>query len=102
MKDIIGLIFCIAGTAAFILGIIGNYKFNYVLNRMHAAGLLDSFALSSFVLGCIIINGLSITSAKLIVAAVCVLFTSPVSTHMLSKLEEDTNSYLDEDCEVDL
>ena len=102
MKDLIGLIFCGIGVAAFIIGIIGNYKFEYVLNRMHAAGLIDSFALSCFVLGCIIINGLSITSAKFIVAAVCIWFTSPVSTHMLSKLEEDTNSHLKEDCEVDL
>lgn len=101
IRDILGLIFISLGTLLFIVEIIGNFKFTYVLNRMHAAGIGDSLALGLFILGCIILNGFSVTSLKLLVAALCLYFTSPVCSHMLAKLEKETNKEIEKECEVE-
>lgn len=100
IRNIIGCIFIALGVLFFIVEIIGNFKFKYVLNRMHAAGIGDSLALGLFLIGCIIINGFCVTSLKLLVAGICLYFTSPVCSHMLSKLEKETNPNLEKECEV--
>ena len=101
IRNIIGCIFIAIGVIFFAIGVIGNFKFKYVLNRMHSAGIIDSFALGFFIIGCIIINGFTSTSFKLLIAMLCLYFTSPVSSHMLAKLECDTNENLDKECEVE-
>ncbi len=101
IRNIIGCILIFIGVVFYIISVIGNLKFKYILNRMHSAGIGDSFALSFVIIGCIVINGLNVTSLKLIVACVCLYFTSPVCSHMLAKLEADTNPNLEEECEVE-
>ena len=101
IRDILGGIFIVLGLIGYIIAVIGNYKFKDMLKRMHSAGIGDAFALGCFVLGCIILNGFSVTSLKLLVAAVILYFTSPVCTHMLAKLEVDANNNLEETCEVE-
>ena len=101
IREIFGCIFISLGSLLFIVEIIGNFKFTYVLNRMQAAGIGDSLALGLFIIGCVIINGLTVTSLKLLVAALCLYFTSPVCSHMLAKLEKETNKELEKECEVE-
>lgn len=101
VKDIIGCIFIAAGVALYILSVIGNYRFRNALSRMHAAGIGDSLALGLIVIGCVVINGFSVISLKLLIAVLCLYITSPVCTHMLAKLEADTNDKLEEECEVE-
>jgi len=101
IRQIIGALLIFIGLVFYIIAIIGNLKFKYILNRMHSAGIGDSFALGFVIVGCIVINGFNVTSLKLIIAAVCLYFTSPICTHMLAKLEADTNPKLEEECEVE-
>ncbi|MDO5441498.1 MAG: monovalent cation/H(+) antiporter subunit G [Bacillota bacterium] len=101
IRDIIAGIFISLGTIFYIIGVIGNFRFGYILNRIHAAGIGDSLALGLFIIGCIILNGFTSTSLKLIVAAGILYFTSPISTHMLAKLEAETNPDLEKECEVE-
>ena len=101
IRFILGYIFMGLGVLAYIISVIGNFKFKYILNRMHAAGIGDSFALGCFMIGCIIINGINVTSLKLLAAGVCLYFTSPVCSHMLAKLEHDLNADIEKECEVE-
>lgn len=101
IREILGGIFIALGLIGYIISVIGNFKFKDMLKRMHAAGIGDAFALTSFILGCIIINGLNVTSLKLIAASVIMYFTSPVCSHMLAKLEVDANKHIDKTCEVE-
>ena len=101
IRTILGSIFIGIGVIAYVISVIGNFKFKDMLKRMHAAGIGDALACTSFILGCIIINGLNVTSLKLLVASVISYFTSPVCSHMLAKLEVDANDHINETCEVE-
>ena len=52
-----------AGLAAMCAGVFGTYRLKYVLNRMHAAGMLDTSGLFFISLGLAIAAGFGITAA---------------------------------------
>lgn len=101
IKDFLAILLISIGTLAYIISVIGNFKFKDMLKRVHAAGIGDALALGCIAAGCIILNGLCSTSLKILVALVVLYFTSPVCTHMLTRLEYDANDKLDEECEVE-
>ncbi|MGM9857667.1 MAG: cation:proton antiporter [Bacilli bacterium] len=79
--------FILLGLFLFIVGIIGIYKFKFVLNKMHSAALLDTMGLFCIVLGLAIANGFNATSIKLFFIVIFLWLTSPISSHFISKLE---------------
>ncbi len=84
-----GLLLCGLGT--FIIEIIGVFRFRYVLNRMHAAAIGDTLGIGFALLGLIVMNGLTFTSLKLLLVIVFLWFSSPVSSHLIARLEVSTN-----------
>ena len=42
IKDIIGTILLIIGSINILIGVIGSFKFKFVLNRMHSVAIIDS------------------------------------------------------------
>ena len=86
---LIGLIFMI--TAVF-----GVNRFKMALNRMHAAALGDTLGILFVILGLILIRGFSVDSLKLFLVILFFWIASPVSGHMLSRLEVMTNEDLGE------
>lgn len=86
---LIGLIFMI--TAVF-----GVNRFKKALNRMHAAALGDTLGILFVILGLILIRGFSLDSLKLFLMILFFWIASPVSGHMLSRLEVMTNKDLGE------
>lgn len=86
---LIGLIFMI--TAVF-----GVNRFKKALNRMHAAALGDTLGILFVILGLILIRGFSLDSLKLFLVILFFWIASPVSGHMLSRLEVMTNKDLGE------
>ena len=72
-------------------GILGVYKMKYVLNRMNAAALIDTLALLLMNIALIIANGFTMTSLKLFIIVMVMWLTSPISGHLISKLEYLTN-----------
>lgn len=96
IRLVFGLIFLFAGLVFFIIEIIGVYKLNYVLNRMHAAALGDALGLSLSMIGLIILSGFNFVSLKFILVMVFMWFTSPCASHLISKLEVDTTSETEE------
>ena len=92
---------CLAcGLFIFFTEIFGIFHFRYVLNRMHAAAMGDTLGIGSCLLGLIIFSGLNFTSLKLLLIIVFLWFASPVSSHVLSRLEVATNENLEEHCTV--
>lgn len=87
---LIGLIFMISG-------MFGVFKFKYVLNRLHASALGDTMGLFFIVLGLAVAQGVSFISVKLVIMVVIFWMTSPVSTHMIARLELETNEDLDKE-----
>ena len=88
------------GMGIFALQLFGVFKFKYVLNRMHAAAMGDTLGIGVSLTGLIILSGFNVTSVKIGLIIVFLWLASPVSSHLISRLEVVTNEHLAEHCEL--
>ena len=87
---VLGLVFMVSA-------VFGVNRFKHALNRMHAAALGDTLGILFVILGLIIIRGFSMDSLKLSMVIMFFWIASPVSGHMISRLEAMTDERLGED-----
>lgn len=100
MKILIGSAFLLCGIVIFFTELFGVFHFKYVLNRMHAAAMGDTLGITSCLIGLIIFSGLNYTTLKIFLIILFLWFASPVSSHVLSRLEAATNEDLSKHCEI--
>lgn len=91
LQFLIGAAFLLAGLGIFLAEMVGVFRFKYVLNRMHAAAMGDTLGIGLALVGLIIMSGINFTSAKLLLVIVFLWFASPVSSHLIARLEVTTN-----------
>ena len=96
----VALLFVIAVAMAAI-AVFGTYKFKFVLNRMHAAAMCDTFVLMLALLGVCVYYGFSLPTAKAILVIILLWFASPVASHLIARLEVTTNKDLKNECEME-
>lgn len=100
IRLIAGTIFLAGGLIVFTIELFGVFKFNYVLNRMHAAAMGDTLGIALSMTGLIIMSGFNFTSLKMILVVIFLWIASPVASHMVARLEVTTNENLEKDCEL--
>ena len=100
IRLIIASILIIFGLVIFTLSTLGNFRYNFVLNRMQASAISDTLATSSILLALIIISGFTLSSLKLAVVIVFLWIANPVATHFLAKTEILVNKDIENECEV--
>lgn len=100
--DVIGILLIILGLLIYLFQIIGLFKYKYILNRMHAAGMGDTLGLFLGLFGIILLCGLTFTSLKLGLVVLFLWFSSPTSSHLISKLEVCTNEEVGEHAEIQI
>lgn len=100
IRLITGCLFILTGMVIFFTELFGVFHFKYVLNRMHAAAMGDTLGISACLIGLMIFSGLNFTTLKMFLIIVFLWFASPVSSHVLSRLEAATNENLSSYCEV--
>ncbi|MCI8324592.1 MAG: monovalent cation/H(+) antiporter subunit G [Lachnospiraceae bacterium] len=100
IRLIIGCLFILIGMVIFFTELFGVFHFKYVLNRMHAAAMGDTLGISACLIGLMIFSGLNFTTMKMFLIIVFLWFASPVSSHVLSRLEAATNDNLSAHCEI--
>ncbi len=100
IQFVLGIGFLLAGVYIFVVELIGVFKFKYVLNRMHAAAMGDTIGLGLSLLGLIILCGFNYTSLKMALIIVFLWLASPVSSHLIARLEVTTNEELDKFCDI--
>ena len=93
-----GLLAC--GLGIFLIELYGVFHFKYVLNRMHAAAMGDTLGISFSLVGLMIFSGWNFTTLKMGLIVVFLWLASPVSSHLLAKLEVATNERLLENCKA--
>lgn len=93
-----GLLLC--GLGIFLTEIYGVFHLNYALNRMHAAAMGDTLGISFSLVGLMIFCGLNFTTLKMALIVVFLWFASPVSSHLIARLETATNENLKEHCQI--
>ena len=99
-RFILGTGLLLAGLAIFVVQLLGVFKFKYVLNRMHTAAMGDTLGIGISLTGLILLSGLNFTSLKMGLIIVFLWLASPVSSHLISRLEVVTNEHLAENCEL--
>lgn len=100
IRFILGSLFLLIGIVVFLFEIFGIFKFKYVLNRMHAAAMGDTLAFSSCLLGLAIISGFNFDTLKIALILVLFWVASPVSSHVLAKMEVETNDDIESELTV--
>ena len=100
IRFIAGVALLLIGLVIFVLQLLGVYKFKYVLNRMHAAAMGDTLGISVSLIGVILLSGWNITSLKMALIIAFLWMASPVSSHLIARLEVVTNEQLEENCEL--
>lgn len=86
-----GGLLLLIGLLIFLIEIIGVFRFKYVLNRMHAAAMGDTLGIGCCLLGLIVVKGVCFTSFKLLLVIIFLWFSSPVSSHLIARLEIATD-----------
>ncbi len=84
----------IAGLFGFACAVLGVWRFEFVMNRMHAGGIGDSFGLMCVILSLIVSSGSGMDALKLALICLFMWCTSPVSSHFLAQIEYFTNPFL--------
>ena len=88
--------FLVLGLVFMILAVFGVNRFDKALNRMHAAAMGDTLGILFVFLGLILMRGFSMDSLKLFLVILFFWTASPVSGHMISRLEVMTDEKLGE------
>lgn len=86
----------VTGLVFMVLAVFGVNRFRHALNRMHAAAMGDTLGILFVFLGLILMRGFSMDSLKLFVVILFFWVASPVSGHMISRLEAMTDEDLGE------
>ena len=100
VRFVAGTVLLLVGLGIFVLQILGVFKFKYVLNRMHAAAMGDTLGIGVSLVGLILLSGWNITSLKMALIIAFLWMASPVSSHLIARLEVVTNEHLEENCEL--
>ncbi|MCI9604991.1 MAG: monovalent cation/H(+) antiporter subunit G [Ruminococcus sp.] len=101
LQFILGVSFLLAGLGVFTVQVFGVFKFDYVLNRMHAAAMGDTLGIGISLVGLIILSGWNFASLKMALIIVFLWNASPVSSHLIARLEATTNPHLERCCEME-
>lgn len=91
IRYLIAAVLLISGVTIACIATFGIFKFKYVLNRMHAAAMCDTLALMICLLGVAVIYGISFVTLKLLLIIIFLWLASPVSSHLIARLEVTTN-----------
>mgnify|MGYP001110547748 CR=1 FL=1 len=100
IRFILGVGLLVVGAVAFVLEVLGVFRFQYVLNRMHAAAMGDTLGIGASLAGLMILFGFRFVTLKLALVIIFLWCASPVSSHLISRLECTINEDLKKYCEV--
>lgn len=91
LRFLAGALLLLVGLVIFAVEMVGVFRFRYVLNRMHAAAMGDTLGIGFSLLGLIVMSGFNFTSLKLFLVVLFLWFASPVSSHLIARLEVTTD-----------
>ena len=84
---VLGLAVFLFGLFVFFTAVLGLFRFDYVLNRMHAAAVGDTLGLFCILIGLILLHGWSLAAAKMLLLLAFFWMAGPVATHLIAEME---------------
>ena len=100
IRFIFVIAFLLFGMSIFFLEMFGVYRFRFVLNRMQIAATGDTLGIGMCLIGLMIANGWNAATAKMAFVIIFLWCASPVSSHMIARLEYTTDEELLENCRM--
>ena len=100
VRLLLGGALLLGGLLIFLIELYGIFHFKYVLNRMHAAAMGDTLGISFSLIGLMIFSGFNFVTLKMMLIVIFLWFASPVSSHLVARLEVSTNEKLEDQCRV--
>lgn len=83
LQDILGIGLVVVALVTMLTGSIGIIRLPDFFSRTHAASMVDTVGIIFMLLGFAVLEGWSLTSAKLLLAGVFIAMTNPVTVHAL-------------------
>lgn len=100
VKIVIGLLLITVGLFVFLTGVLGVFRFKYVLNRMHAAALCDTLGILFVLMGLMVLVGFTFHTLRMGLIIIFLWLASPVASHLLAKAEFVTFKHIKQEVEV--
>ena len=91
----------LAGLFVLVSATLGIFRFRYALSRIHAAALVDTIGVLLLLCSLVLAQGMTMASLKLAAVIVLLWCTSPVSSHLIGRLEIVVNDHLSSHMSVD-
>ena len=91
VRFLLTAIFMTAGLISCFIGVIGVFRFRYAANRMHAAAINDTLGIALCMIGLAISAPDWASALKLLLVVVFFWISAPVASHLLCRLEVETN-----------
>lgn len=89
---------CLSGVCILAVSVFGTFRFRFALNRIHGAALTDTLGLGLILAATMVGAGELTVILRLAVLVFFQWCTSPLASHMMSKLEYLTDESLAEHC----
>ncbi len=100
LRFVLSAALSLAGLFVLISGVVGLFRFKYALSRIHAAALFDTLGIVLMLLGVMVATGFEVATLKMLIV-ICILWmTSPVSSHLIGRMEITINDELEKDMAV--
>ena len=80
----------VSGLFIELTALVGVNRFRFPVNRLHPAGMGDTLGLLLIGLSAVVYVGFSAVTLKIILAAAILWLTSPVCTHLIGRLVQET------------
>ena len=87
IRFLIGTLLTLGGLFFLVTAVIGNYRFPYVLHRMHAAGIGDTLGLLLLLAGLAVLCVSPFFVLKLALIVALLWIGSPVASHLIMRME---------------
>ena len=100
IRFLVVIFFILFGVSIFFLEIFGVYRFKFVLNRMQIAATGDTLGIGLCLVGLMAANGFNWATAKMALVIVFLWCASPVSSHMIARLQMFTDKRVLDHCRI--
>lgn len=87
LRFVLCAVFLTLGTAAIAVGILGVFRFRFVLNRMHCAALIDTLGALLIVVGLLFAADAPVYVWKLLAVVMLLWIGSPIASHLVARME---------------
>lgn len=88
-----------AGVVSMLAGLLGVFRFRFVMNRMHCAAIIDTMGIFLILVGLMVASGSTAYIPKLILILLMIWIGSPISSHLVARMELSTDATASEHME---